>query len=275
MRIYDTYSNTRVTYISRPANSPRADIFKPTLFFRDDKTLIIAWADQIKLLNIKERPRSQGSILFGEVSAILQTDCMISGIVPYRNEALLILAYPTEDTFINEATEDREEQRRKISPRPELRIISRDGEELSSDALSLKGYERFQCSDYSLAGVSGDEIFYVICPKDLVTARPRDETDHITWLVERQNYREALEEVERLGIKVEGLSTSEIGIKYLGSLVEQGKLDLLLSFEEATKCRMLKVTTVWRLPCVPKLSERIQKLGNTGFFSLSKRVKSE
>jgi hypothetical protein len=183
---------------------------------------------------------------------------MISGLLPYKND-FLVLAYlpPDEEAFYNEQTEDRDAQKRKAANRPELRIISRRGEELSSDALSgLKGYHLNGCNDYFLVpgtlgdgsgeGLGGDgekgemnekdggkripskaakgkgkeEAFLVLSPKDIVVARQRDVRDTIAWLVERKRYEEALDAAERL--RDEGFDVREIGEKFLDSLVQQG-----------------------------------------------------
>lgn len=171
---------------------------------------------------------------------------MISGLVPYKND-FLVLAYipPDEESFYNEQTEDRDAQKRKAANRPELRIISRQGEELSSDALSgLKGYHLNGCNDYFLVpGTLGgplpsensekgekaalaakasrsEEAFLVLSPKDVVVARQRDARDTIAWLVERKRYEEALDAAE--GLRSEGFNVREIGEKFLDSLVEQG-----------------------------------------------------
>ena len=145
---------------------------------------------------------------------------MISGIAPH-GDSYLILAYHTEETFDNEATENRDEQRRKAGSRPELRVISKDGEELSSDALSLRNYDRFQCRDYSLCPAPTDDSFYVISPQDIVVAKPRDETDHIAWLIEQRMYEKALEALESSGLTgLDGFDITEVGKKYLEYLVQ-------------------------------------------------------
>lgn len=230
MRIYDTSSSQRITYISRAEGSPRADLFKCTLHWQDDRTLLIAWADFIKVAVVKERPgkRAQlgvglsGTELFVEVTSIFQVDCMISGIVP-KGDSYLVLAYLNEDLFTNEATENRDEQRRKAGSRPELRIISADGEELSSDAISLRNYDRFQCRDYSLCPAPMDDSFYVISPQDIVVAKPRDTADHISWLIEQRKYEAALQALEKSGLTVkDGFDAGEIGRKYLEHLVADG-----------------------------------------------------
>ncbi|ORY90935.1 hypothetical protein BCR35DRAFT_275010 [Leucosporidium creatinivorum] len=234
VRIYDTSSSQRITYISRAEDSPRADLFKCTLHWQNDNTLLIAWADYIKVAVVKEREGKRGQLgvglhqteLYVEVTAVFQVDCMISGIAPH-GDSYLILAYMTEDLYDNEATENRDEQRRKAGSRPELRIISKDGEELSSDAISLRNYDRFQCRDYSLCPAPTDDSFYVISPQDIVVAKPRDEADHIAWLIEQRMYEDALIALEHSGLSGSGAASNfdvtEVGKKYLEFLVDDGQ----------------------------------------------------
>jgi vacuolar protein sorting-associated protein 41 len=236
VRIYDTGSSQRVAFLDRPANSPRADLFKCTLQWRDDTTLMIAWANYVKLVRIRPRPSASASTRFLiEVTAIFQVDCMISGIAPHASPpgSFLVLGYIAPDTFENEATSDRAEQRRKAAHRPELRIISRSGEELSSDVLGLTGYEHFGCNDYvlqpSFFGAqeeSLDGIYVVTSPQNVVLVKPRDDVDHVGWLVDRLKYAEALAEIQRLEKtgSTHGLDAPEIGRKYIRHLIEEGRL---------------------------------------------------
>ncbi|BGP29523.1 Vacuolar protein sorting-associated protein 41 [Rhodotorula toruloides] len=233
VRIYDTATSQRITYISRAEDSPRADLFKCNLRWRDDRTLLIAWADVIKVAVVKERESKRvvpglpsASELYVEVSAIFQVDCMISGIAPYgKNGDLLVLAYTTEEDDDEEA-DDSSAQRRKAGSRPELRIISPDGEELSSDAISLRNYDRFQCRDYSLCPSADGQSFLVVSPEDIVVAQTRDESDHIVWLIEMQRYEEALHALEKSGLgTVGGFDVTDVGKKYLDYLVEEGEYD--------------------------------------------------
>lgn len=231
VRIFDTATSQRITFISRAEDSPRADLFKCNLRWRDDRTLLIAWADVIKVAVVKERESKRAvpglpsaTELYVEVSAIFQVDCMISGIAPYgKNGDLLVLAYTTEEDDDDEA-EDLSTQRRKAGSRPELRIISPDGEELSSDAISLRNYDRFQCRDYSLCPSGDGQSFLVVSPEDIVVAQTRDESDHIVWLIEMQRYEEALHALEKSGLgTVGGFDVTDVGKKYLEFLVEEGE----------------------------------------------------
>ncbi|KAI9569265.1 hypothetical protein HD554DRAFT_2092425 [Boletus coccyginus] len=255
VKIYDTQSQSRITFIDRPPDSPRADLFKCTLYWQDDSTLLIAWADHIKVARIRSRP-SGGPKLppwIVEVTAAFQLDCMISGILPHPMSpqhlppenatttpaialtSFLILAYEPPDTYGDELTDDRARQARKTAERPELRIISRSGEELTADALSVTSYQSWGCNDYLLAEVNSvstdsERCYVVISPKDIVLVRPRDRKDHIAWLVEHKRYEEALDEVEKLGEDQRASEAPDsridpvhIGARYINHLIGEGE----------------------------------------------------
>lgn len=286
VKIYDTVAQSRITFVDRVEGSPRADLFKCTLLWQDDSTLLIAWADYIKVARIRARPRagaaSAAPQLVVEITAIFQVDCMIAGIVPHPTPtptptptssptssttttktapaltSLLILAHTPPDTSFlhgNERTDDRAQQARKVADRPELRIISRAGEELTADALGLKDFGMWGCNDYVLVDVDagdGDGLvesgsagagagegegkwYVVLSPRDIVIVKPRDRRDHVAWLVERKRYEEALEEVEKIqgggGTLVvrDGetvVDAIEIGQRYIEHLVGEGSFGL-------------------------------------------------
>ncbi|KAJ7731006.1 hypothetical protein DFH07DRAFT_157899 [Mycena maculata] len=254
VKIYDTVSQARITFIDRPPDSPRADLFKCTLHWQDDSTLLIAWADHIKVARVRARPRTNTTAasanlppLLVEITLVLKLDCMIAGLVPHPTfstfptpspaplTCFLILAYTPPDTsFLDEQTEDRTKQARKAAERPELRIISPAGAELAADAISLTDFSSWGCNDYVLADVDagGDSRCYVVLsPRDVVIVKRRDRRDHVAWLVERKRYEEALLEVERLeadGHEQDGdgedvVSAVEIGQRYIQHLVNDGE----------------------------------------------------
>lgn len=273
VKIYDRTSQTRIVFIDRPADCPRADLFKCNLHWQDDSTLLIGWANHIKVARIRARPRIATNVATAnlppflvEITAVFQLDCMISGIVPHPTPisalpptlpilssietasisststpahqtltSFLTIAYSPPETFIDERTDDRAKQARKAAERPELRIISRAGEELAADALGITDYHLWGCNDYVLAEVGGKDAvdegrcYVVLSPKDLVLVKPRDRRDHVAWLVERRRYEEALDEVERIeaggpvGGDEAGLNAFEIGQRYIEHLVNEGR----------------------------------------------------
>ncbi|KAG6883937.1 hypothetical protein C0993_002682 [Termitomyces sp. T159_Od127] len=269
VKIYDCVSQTRITFIDRPEESPRADLFKCTLAWQDDSTLIVTWADHIKVARIRARPKTSNNVTLPpfivEITAVFQLDCMIAGIAPHPTPALttfpsqalvlasdsasvissttsspsltsfLIVAYSPPDTFSDERTDDRARQARKAAERPELRIISRAGEELAADALSIADYHLWGCNDYILCGVLGSDAipeeersYVVMSPRDLVLVKPRDRMDHVAWLLERSRYEEALHDMEIIETDTPdvaqqtSLSVSEIGQRYIDHLVSEG-----------------------------------------------------
>lgn len=150
--------------------------------------------------------------------------------------SLLLLAYTPPDTsFLDEATPDRSLQARKLAERPELRIVSRSGEELANDALTVANFQSWGCNDYVLAEVDPEEhdgekrAYVVLSPKDAVLVRPRDRRDHVAWLVDRKRYEEALEEMEHMEADAKGSETGvdavEIGQRYIEHLIGEGELD--------------------------------------------------
>lgn len=225
VKIYDTTTNVRITYIDRPEGSPRADLYKCRMCWKNDTTLLIGWADTVKVAVIKPKPNPmQGQPShFVEITTIFQTDYMISGIAPF-NDTLMLLSYILEDEVEDESNMGR----KRLAAKPELHIINADNEEISADVLALHGYEHYQANDYVLEFLMEEDMFYVMGPKDLIAARSRDEDDHIEWLLEHEKFGEALFAV-RLAVNSKKFNEDDIGQTYLNWLMTEKK------FEEAAK----------------------------------------
>ncbi|KAF8885807.1 hypothetical protein BD779DRAFT_1532495 [Infundibulicybe gibba] len=195
VKIYDHTSQTRITFIDRPVDSPRPDLFKCTLHWQDDSTFSL-------LARIRARPRTNNSAasanlppLLVEITAVFQLDCMMSGVLPHPTP---VPSSPPPSALLSSP---------KSADRPELRIISRGGEEIAADAISLTHFQSWGCNDYVLSEVG--RSYVVLSPKDLVL-----------------RYEEALEEVERLeegqqADEENPLNASEIGQRYIEYLVNE------------------------------------------------------
>ncbi|KAL9657386.1 hypothetical protein ABK040_014374 [Willaertia magna] len=247
VKIYDITLNQKITYISRPSNAPRPDMYRcclvwcqPNRFYvdtrqsdnRDTKNLaqlLIGWGHSITLIVLKERriPKEQKIQRFVEVLGMFDVDFSICGLSPYSNEnLLLILAY-------DETEEEDENGKKKLnSPRPELRIIDLRGEERSCDALAIKNYENYFALDYRLEIFNPlvplnqfvqDEVYYILSQRDIVVARPRDADDHIKWLVQRNRFMEALAYAKENESQLKVFSVVEIGKRNLNYLLENQK----------------------------------------------------
>lgn len=215
--------------------------------------MFIAWADLIKVVRITERPRavSNGtapgqSPFMAEISAVFQLDCMISSLITQTQSthsppsqlvdpsALLVLTYNPPANFLSdEMALDRSQQARKEAERPELRLLSRSGEELTTDCISVSAYASWSCNDYNIVSLPSAGQWIVLSPKDLVLVQTRDDKDHLSWLLERGLYAEALQrldDMEQGGRSKEfgpGFDVPSIGQRYIEHLVSEGMLDFL------------------------------------------------
>ncbi|KAI5078208.1 hypothetical protein GOP47_0005879 [Adiantum capillus-veneris] len=236
VKVYDTASNQRLTYIGRPRGSPRAELIRPNLVWQDDTYLVIGWGDSVKVAAIRTRdfdklvPNRNSGSKYVEIVAAFETQYHISGIAPYE-DALVILAYLPEREAKLPDSPDGVPSRQVHAQRPEVRIVSWQNEELTRDALPIHGYEHYKAKDYVLAHApfsgsssaggqwtDGDEpLYYIVSPKDVVIARPRDADDHVNWLLEHNWHEKALAAVQAGKARKELLD--EVGSRYLDHLI--------------------------------------------------------
>lgn len=211
VKIFDNAANKRITYIDRPEGSARADLFRPHLVWETPSLLLIGWADYVKIAQVKERPAREGvgAQKYVEILAFFHTDFYIAGLAPLDGGLLVLLAYVVDAEGGNKAAE-----------RPELRILTRSNEEVSSDALSMHGFERLAAKDYRLAHLHQHSVLYIVSPRDIVVARARDLDDHLSWLIARRMYAQAVAEAEEKADQVQRHRLQDIGEKYLGQLTE-------------------------------------------------------
>ncbi|KAG0200623.1 Vacuolar protein sorting-associated protein 41 [Mortierella sp. GBA30] len=230
VKIYDTTTEQRITFIDRPGSSPRADLFKCRLCWRSETELLIGWAALVKIAVVRNRPKDQMRAglpaQYVEITTMFQTDFIVCGIAPFK-DMLLLMAYVVDDIDEIAHITDADRSERKLAKRPELRIIDAYNEEISSDALTLHGFAHYQANDYMFENLPSQDMFYIGSPKDLVVAKERDLDDHIQWLMERERYEEALGHAREAQIYggSKKFSASEIGQKYLGWLLEQEEYD--------------------------------------------------
>ncbi|KAI8596985.1 hypothetical protein EDD21DRAFT_230782 [Dissophora ornata] len=230
VKIYDTATEQRITFIDRPGSSPRADLFKCRLCWRKETELLIGWAALVKIAVVKDRPKEQMKAglpaQYVEITTMFQTDFIVCGIAPFK-DMLLLMAYAVDDIDEIAHISGSEMNARKLSKRPELRIINAYNEEISSDALTLHGYAHYQANDYMFENLPSQDMFYIGSPKDIVVAKERDIDDHIEWLMERERYEEALGHVREAQVYggSKKFSASEIGQKYMGWLLEREEYD--------------------------------------------------
>lgn len=234
VRLYDVQLMKLVAFIPKLDISPRPDLFRVSLSFIDQHTLVIGWGSIIRLVKIRYRHSPplhayEHPQLQAEIESMLEMDAMISSVLPFDN-ALLVLAWLEPDGALlnDESVQDKKAQRKRASKRPELRVLSLDGEEDAEDRLPIRNFYLYGCNDYKLVpslfptrnGLKSG--FYFMSPRDVVRVEARDEIDHVNWLIEGKKYGEALEAASVLTVD-HSFDLDQLGQTYLQSLLVDGE----------------------------------------------------
>lgn len=210
--------------------------------WRDKRTLLIGWKNNVKVCLIKERSRemlndSQLKELpkkYVEIISMFETDFSICGLAPFNDNLItLSLDQPLDKTrrLSRETESSRSSEMTSIQSsnvslenvslkggnnqsvteimeqsinqeyhfRPQIHILEtfpNTYNELSKDILTPNGWPTIHKKDmsnvpYSLVSIPGEGIYFIVCPKDIITAKPRDYDDHIDWLIEHSMLKEA------------------------------------------------------------------------------------
>jgi hypothetical protein len=175
----------------------------------------------------------------------------IAGIAPL-NDTILVLAIPvsTALTQVKETSVSVDDDSKVISGaqnfefdeggHPELLIVSSDGEMISSDALPIIGFEALSPKDYSLVYygpgsssflpmtaevVDTDFMYFIVSPKDIVVAKVRDVDDHISFFLQKGQYKNALVEAEKFERDLRVHTVRHIEEAYLNHLIAEERFD--------------------------------------------------
>ncbi|THF94930.1 hypothetical protein TEA_010772 [Camellia sinensis var. sinensis] len=213
--------------------------------------------NQNKVANGTHKHIPMSSMNQVDIVASFQTSYFISGIAPF-GDTLVVLAYiPGEgdgEKEFSSTIPSRQEppigavivdmfafrsyaslQDQGNAQRPEVRVVTWNNDELATDALPVHGFEHYKAKDYALAHApfsgssyaggqwaAGDEpLYYIVSPKDVVIAKPRDAEDHISWLLQHGWHEKALAAVEAGQGRSELLD--EVGSSYLDHLIVERK----------------------------------------------------
>ena len=238
-QVYDTVSGQRIGVIQHPPRMPPPDMYRCCLCWESESSLVVAVGASIKIARIKQRAlgdgaaagagSSGGGISFGggfgtsgigssgnnegearmlcvEITHSLELEFNICGIAPFEEKSLVVFAYPDDD---------RNGRRQK----PELRTVTRSGEELSTDGLPIKNFEKYRAMDYRLDYLPAEWLFFLVAPSEIIVAKPRDLDDHVAWLVQQGRYREALAAAREGAAQLHTHSVTAIGEQYLEHLL--------------------------------------------------------
>ncbi|XP_054716491.1 vacuolar protein sorting-associated protein 41 homolog isoform X2 [Uloborus diversus] len=221
VRVYDINSGRTITVIQRDHDPLlRSDLYRCNLHWKDDKTLLIGWANTVKVCQVvpSEGPRASLTTLkdqggpprfYVKITSIFNTDFYICGISSLGAAIVVLTVKKTEEPV-------------SIGSRPQLRVLESHGESYTSilsDTLVLRGYQEYRCNDYHLESLSEEGLYFILSLKDFVVAKPRNDDDHIAWLLEHDRFKEALKAVSE-SKNLRKYTLLDVGNIYLNHLFE-------------------------------------------------------
>lgn len=210
VKIFSLTENKIISFIAKDHEPDlRDEMYRCSLLWQDQDSLIIGWADRFKVCKII-RSKSSTLISHIEITSLVKTDFYIVGLAPFKdqNQFLLLCYEKSEDT------------------RPHIRVAQASPDsfiEISFDAITIKDYEKNRPFEYRLDFILNEGSYFILSPKDLIKATPRSFDDHIKWLMERFNFEQALEDIKNSAEPPKVFTYQVVGLNYI---------DYLLSIKE-------------------------------------------
>ncbi|KAI8897190.1 hypothetical protein BC833DRAFT_527326 [Globomyces pollinis-pini] len=235
--IYDVMTSSKFGHVEKGYSGTRGDLFRSNIAWKDSSTFLIGWGDSVKMITIKERPQidvaSGLSPKYVEVVHQFKMSFVVCGLAPF-NESIILLGYDMDLTeFDNIDVLDKPMNQKSVGKSPEVYVVDLDGEVLANDEILVNGAEMYQPNDYRLEFCESDatteNTYYIMSPKDIIVAKPRDINDHVDFLVQQKRFKEALETVEINRLQFPESRKDEllieIGQKQIKSLLDTKKYE--------------------------------------------------
>ena len=214
VKIFDLSKREVISIIPRQSSSLNSAHFRASFVWNAKHQLIIAWGDYVQICQIKNRAGTRKV----EIQKMCQTSFKCSGISQMGDD-LLVLSYEHD-------------------AKPAVRIITphvSDYDEVAFDTLTMRDYGSFKSSDYILAKNDDLNNYFIVSPKDIIIAVEPDDEDHLNWLLENEQFTEALDFCQ--GKKFKEHTYGSIGREYIRHLIELEQLA-----EAAEKCKQFLFT---------------------------------
>ena len=188
VRVYDVVEAKTISLVQKPAGCTSNKEVAWRLAWSDQFHLLVSFGDCVKQCLVKRRGEQGGGLpeYCVEVEGQFSLDCWVCGLAPL-DKLLVVLALPKE----------RDEVGRR--QRPQLMVFDplQQFQLVSTDLLSVRGHEEHGPGQYQLEYLLEDKHYFIMSPKDVVLGKPRDEDDHIEWLLQHQQFEAALSQSAR------------------------------------------------------------------------------
>lgn len=274
VNVFDMSVRKRISFISWEGDvSIRTDAVRCNLCWKNEQQLLIGWGRTIKICSVRDPPPAvegrEPPLRYVEINGVRSSlEYLVSGLAPLGDN-LVVLSYDEQVPNQPGAT--------CVPNRPHLRLLSAfNDEEISNDALSIKGFQENRCLQYQLECNVEEAMFFIVSPKDFVVVKQRDEDDHITWLIEHEAFEEAMNAATEHSKLLKKHSLQSIGVKYFDSLLESENFDsaarlckkLLGKSKELWESYICRFTQINQIPVIaqymptkePQLSKHYYEL---------------
>ncbi|KAJ3343398.1 Vacuolar protein sorting-associated protein 41, partial [Kappamyces sp. JEL0680] len=231
--VYDTTSSSRLGFIERIDSMPRGDLFRPSIHWQSPTDLLVGWGDSVRVLGIRARSAMDVASGLGQKQILVlhqfKTEFLVLGLGPL-DETIVLLGLAVDFSDFDQVDNLNRSTGavQSTGEPPEIHVVNMQGIELANDVLSMPGHRDFTPRQYQLSsggtGDGSDASFYIVSPRDVIMAKPRDVRDHVAWLMESGLFLQAYQLVEA---NERHYSTSqkagellEIGQRYIQTLLD-------------------------------------------------------
>ncbi|XP_040569809.1 vacuolar protein sorting-associated protein 41 homolog [Lepeophtheirus salmonis] len=228
IRIYDVISKETISIIKPPEDYRRNEIISRIIWITQTY-LLVCQGSAVRVCTIKATSNDNGhsGLKPGSNSTIILPAHYVELSHTFIfNEYWVLGAAPLEETLFvvlalnKDVTQDR---------RPILMIVEPVSMSkyniISSDVLSFKDCDNFKAKDYHLEFFPEDNNYLILSPNDVIVARLRDQDDHIDFLIETENYYEALNHAEENEKYLKRYTPDKIGMDYFTYLFSKCKYE--------------------------------------------------
>eukprot|EP00092_Neocalanus_flemingeri_P033946 GFUD01036912.1.p1 GENE.GFUD01036912.1~~GFUD01036912.1.p1 ORF type:complete len:874 (+),score=241.55 GFUD01036912.1:57-2678(+) len=211
VRVYDVVEEKTISLIQKPPNCPANQSCPWRIGWSDQFSLVVSFGDTVKSCTVKKRTTRGENVPEYCVEVVHQftLDCWVCGLARL-DDLLVVLATPKK---IHKDGKQKRPQPIVFDPADSYRLVS-------TDLLSIRGHEEHKPKDYQLECLTDDKHYFIMSPKDIVLGKPRDQDDHIEWLLDHKEFEVALEQSLKQQKYLKKYSYLGIGRKYLDFLLK-------------------------------------------------------
>lgn len=223
VRIYDLEEKQMITCIKRDTNDPKKSNisninslkYKCNFYWLSDNKLLIGWGSSVKFCKINERELNEviekklprKFVLIPSLFDI-KDEC-ICGIAPFRKN-IIVICLDVSTSITN-------------SCQPSIKVeqpLIESSVNISDDLIPIKGFENYVFTDYQLEYLHEDNSYFIISPKDVVIAKPKDDDDHIGWLIDKKRFEHALNDIKACK-ELKKYNSTVVGRLYIEHLIKE------------------------------------------------------